>query len=344
MSMKRLILMVLVILAGTVWSENAQAQILGDSLVQAVAYWHKDYVFHYHVIESKLKIENSDSTVVDRNEKLMTVTVVDADETSYTLKVETDILAISDPEKLELTKAIAKKFGKKAFVTTIKTDELGSFTGVAASPKEQILYNEVVAYTADQVWERLIAKDPEFAGTIDENSFKTMVIQSSGTLEQAVYKEDILKLLGFFGSQYSLKEPLVFDHQTPSLINPQTLMPAVAKIEAEIFDAEEHIFIIQQTTEVDPQVALKESTAMLATMTKDSQMAGKIAQLPQEIEKKNLVVEDWHLVSIQADLGVPFVYLGQRRCSANGYGIQHNMSIGITSEDEANKLRKQALF
>ena len=52
--MRRMIIAALALVAGVVWSHNAQAQILGDSLVQVIAYWSKDLVLHYRVVETEV--------------------------------------------------------------------------------------------------------------------------------------------------------------------------------------------------------------------------------------------------------------------------------------------------
>lgn len=341
--MRRLIIAALALVAGVVWSHNAQAQILGDSLVQVIAYWSKDFVLHYHVVETEVEIENGDSTVVNTNSSLMTVKVVDADATGYTLEVETDVLAMADEEQLELTKKVVKKFGRKANAAKLRTNEFGAFTGVAATAKDRKLHKDMVDYIADVMWEEFITKDPEFADEVDEKEFKELLVQSSGTLEQAVYQEDIMKLLGFFGNQFSLKEPFIFNLQTPSLIT-QNPMPANSTIEAKVIDAENNLYALYQTTITDPQAALKEGTELLASIAKNEQTAEAIEQVPQLLADEALLVEDTHFMIIQADFGVPFRYNGRRVFLANGTGKCYEMEILFIPEDEAKELRKQALF
>ena len=150
--MRRLIIAALALVAGVVWSHNAQAQILGDSLVQVIAYWEKDLVLHYRVVETEVVIENGDSTVVNTNSSLMTVKVIDADATGYTLEVENNVLAMADEEELELTKKVVKKFGKKANAVKLRTNEFGAFAGVAATAKDRKLHKDMVDYIADVMW------------------------------------------------------------------------------------------------------------------------------------------------------------------------------------------------
>ena len=94
----------------------ASAQMLPDSTVQVVAYWALGDKQIYQAESAKYKIEQGDTTVVEKSASILEFKVVSADEEKgYRLQVTTLESQYSDPTQEAIDEAMLKLLGSDSF-------------------------------------------------------------------------------------------------------------------------------------------------------------------------------------------------------------------------------------
>lgn len=239
--MRKRILLIIILFAGIV---PAFAQMLPDSTVQVVAYWELGDKQHYRMDKVKYKVEQGDTTVVEKSAEILEFEVIAADEeTGYRVKMTTMESQHSDPTEEAFEEKWLERFG--ADVQYFETGPNGDFLRVL--PIEGL--EEQLEALTDAILDELAGKNPD----MDRSQFVPL-IRSMLTPEAVMetVEGEIAPLFMYHGSRFDLGTEYEIEDEIPSIIGDGTLkMNGRFWVDPELTD--DYSVIIHMTKEADKE-------------------------------------------------------------------------------------------
>jgi len=222
----------------------ASAQMLPDSTVQVVAYWALGDKQIYQAESAKYKIEQGDTTVVEKSASILEFKVVSADEEKgYRLQVTTLESQYSDPTQEAIDEAMLKLLGSDSFY--FETGPHGDFLRVL--PIEGLEEQQEALVQA--VWEAVKEKRPEAA----QLNMLPLIRQSltPEALAQSAYAE-ISPLFMYHGNRFDVDEEFPIEDEIPALIGGGTMkMAGSFWVDEELTD--EYSVVLRMYKEADQE-------------------------------------------------------------------------------------------
>ncbi len=181
----------------------AQAQIdsTGQS-VQAIFYGQKGDVQNYKVTYNTLKMKGSDTLSNETIHYLAALTVLDADDKSYTLEWKINQYHFQTP--IPVLKALSEFNNNLTIVYS--TNELGEYRDVLNYPA---IKEKLEQYTKE-VKSKLTPDEQQFFETTIQNILGTKEAFTRNTIQ------DILQIHNFYGIKYSSQDTIALDVKIPN--------------------------------------------------------------------------------------------------------------------------------
>jgi hypothetical protein len=318
--MKRLIPLLAGLFAGIM---PAFAQMLPDSTVQVVAYWALGDKQKYQVENTKYKIVQGDTTIVEKSAEILDFEVVAADEEKgYRLKVTSLETQYSDPTKEAIAEALEKQLGSVAYY--FETDPNGEFLRVL--PIEGL--EERQETLAQAVWETLKGKKPEVA------QFNMLPLIRQSLTPEAVAQTatgEISPLFMYHGNRFDLDEEFPIEDEIPALIGNGTLkMTGQFWVDEELTD--DYSVVLRMYKEADQEQLkpliegiLGNLIQSIAPSPEDSQDAQ--AAMEDAFRNARMSVNDYLYEEIHLGTGWPLDYSFSREILIEADGQQQNQLV-----------------
>ena len=285
----KFLLMLLLLFASTL-----NAQQLNDSTAQIVAYWDLGEKHIFNHINQDIKVEGTDTTIVQTATERFVVEVIDSTANNYILKfttLESDI-NMEDSLISQLMTNILNVTNDIPFY--VKTDEMGSFLEIV-NQDESIRALEIVADSIEAHIDELFLKD---CPDSDKPQLREMCkraitpIRDTNSLQIAV--KSILPLFFYHGCKLTVGQVAAFDEQRNTLFSNK---PIDTRTEFYLDDMDEtHAKIISHTTYNSDQVidAIKEYAKNFANLKEN---------IPNDPEQPVLFIEEDCETYVQCNIG-----------------------------------------
>lgn len=197
----------------------AEAQMMPDSTVQVVAYWSKGDVISYDCAVTQYTIEADGTKKADySSSETRTIEVIDADGSSYTLRLSYSDVFSPNPIKYLSSDQVNKL--SEALTVTFKTNEFGTFAGIVDDDEAFDTYVKLVESIIDNAWK---ANKKELKGISREQfteSMKAPLCNKESMFAAVV--SDFAPLLTFHGSRLDTAEVYSFPQIFTNLFGSET--------------------------------------------------------------------------------------------------------------------------
>ena len=191
----------------------ALAQMLPDSTVQVVAYWELGDKQQYLSESAKYKVDQGDTTLVEKSVELLEFEVVAANEDGYRIKVTQLDGQNSDPIKSTLSEKWKERFGPEVYY--FETGPNGEFLRML--PIENL--EEKVNLIKESITESLGKEHPDIAPT-QLLPLVTQLLSPQSLLAAA--EGEYSPLFMYHGSRLDLRQVYTFEDEIPSVFGQGT--------------------------------------------------------------------------------------------------------------------------
>ena len=186
---------------------------LKDSTVQVVAYWAKGDKYNYSMNSSAYEVIGNDTVLISKSMDMFTLEIIDSTDTGYLVqyKVLEENFHFKDGDVNDIVNQLSRATDNIPII--LKTDQYGTFEGIANFEEYKKLVFEAVEMTRDAVFKIMESKSEEAnLNNEQEEEAKAQVDLMINNVfnmiknENFVYKsiEPVLSLLNFHGGKYEL--------------------------------------------------------------------------------------------------------------------------------------------
>lgn len=280
---------------------SAFAQMMPDSTVQVVAYWNVGDKQHYQVDNVKYKIENGDTTVVEKSAEILEFEVVAADEEKgYRVKVTTMESQYSDRTQEILSEKWREKFGPS--VQYFETGPDGEFLRVL--PIEGL--DEQLQSLTETVVDALMKNDPG----IDRMQILPLLRQMlTPEAMMASAAGEISPLFMYHGVRLGLDEVYEIEDEIPMAIGNGTIkMKGRFGVDKEFTDDYSVVLHMVKSAEGEQLKPILQSIvgSVVQAMTSNPDEAGEASAAVEEVYRNaSISMEDYVYEEVHLGSGWP---------------------------------------
>lgn len=331
--MKKLFALLIMVL----FASQAMAQLnLKDSTVQVVAYWEKGDKYNYTLKTYDYKIKGDDTTWTSRTNSIFSIEVIDSTSTGYLLKYTS--LDEMVTTTLKGTEDFSKKIEKLAsnIPLILKTDEWGTFEGIANFEEYQKNLNQVIDLTFEEVERILDAQNKEKKISKKEqkelkNQTGTMMakLKTLFTNENYVYKsiEPLTAILTFHGSEFDMRKEYTSESQIASPFEEGKYLNSQNSYGVYGNNPENSVTAFYLEQVYDNKQLSEATLAMLNKMLPENQ---KLTELP---ENQKLEMSILTLVNVHTNTGWPTYGYNEQLTTSPGMKKVKKWELEIILED-----------
>ena len=297
----------------------AFAQMMPDSTVQVVAYWELGDKHVYQMESAKYKVEQGDTTVVEKSAELLQFEVVAADEEKgYRIKVTSLDKQNSNPTLAAISEKMRERFGEEAYY--FETSPYGEF--LKGLPIEGL--EEQADALVQEIAKTVQQKSPGVEADLIIPLIRQMI--SPETLTTAIEAE-YSPLFAFHGSRLDIKGEYSFEDTIPSLIGDGVLkMDSRFWVDEELSDEYSVVLRVfkQADEEQTRQMLVSILGGMLQAMAPDEDARAEVEEVYKDAR---MSVEDYLLEEIHLGTGWPIAWRFTRETNIEMDGKQQGQIV-----------------